>query len=79
MSFSTDVSMKIASLLSGPKVPKPIAPPAPTDPVEAIMKGLAYADMQRKLAESKGRRGAILSGNVGTPTAAVTPQRMLGA
>jgi hypothetical protein len=47
--------------MGAPSVPKPIKPPTQTDPSRAILSGLAYADMEKKLRASTGRKSTFLT------------------
>ena len=53
--------------MGAPKIPDPIKPPAPADNTKAMLNALAYADTEKKLRASSGRKSTFLSvGNSNT-------------
>lgn len=46
---------------SGPAVQEVKPPPAPVDNTAAMLAGLRYAETQRRIRESRGRRAAFLT------------------
>lgn len=56
--------------MGAPSVPNPIKPPAPADTTKAMINAMLYADTEKQLRASSGRKSTFLTdpGQVGGKT-----------
>ena len=67
----------MGGVFKSPKVPTPLAPPPAVDQAKAILSGIQYAETQRKLRASTGRKSTFLTAG-STQTTPVGGNVLLG-